>query len=180
MKRKMIGAVVAAVVLMAFFAACDNGAQDVKSVGQIQPDAPASVSAVQSKDKYAVILTWDAVKDGTSYSVYYQIDGKKTIGQLSNGQNQYTYNPADGTNQADDGKTLYNTDVDKWSASLTIDPDYKIGGTVIKSTTRYLGKVKFGVRANAYIPGTGWGTGNSSSDITWSAPIDVTAPVVEN
>ena len=171
MKRKMIGVAVAAVVLMAFFAACDNGAQDVKTIGYLVADAPTGVKAAQTTDKNYVIITWDAVQNGTGYTVYWQLDGKKTITQLFSG-GSYSGNSNSFTYAVADGKESPNSDVDKWSGLLEIDPTYKIGDTEFKSP--YLGKIRFGVRANVLVPGSG-STGNTS-DVVWSDYITVAAP----
>jgi hypothetical protein len=125
------------------FSGCENGVQDVKVVEQNYPkaNAVASVSAVKTTNNTYAIVSWNAVDNASSYYVYYQQEGKKTITSYSGGQNTNTY-AADGTPSA-------NADVDKWSAR--IDISNFIGG-------RY----RFGVESESR------NNNIQNSDIIWS------------
>jgi fibronectin type 3 domain-containing protein len=140
-----------AVVLLLLFTACDS-TQDVKIVGYEQAKAVASVEAKQTtEDRYYVIVTWDAVENGTRYKVYAQEDGKKSIRSIGNGQNYFTYSTV-----GDEFRV--NTDIDKWSFRLDI------------TYTWVVGKYRFGVTAMDINPN------HSASDIVWSEYITIVAP----
>jgi hypothetical protein len=162
---KMLLAGMAAMVLALglVLAGCENGVQEVEGTVKVAQDKPAGVASVTAvlttgnllgQSYKGVIISWDAVDNAQSYSVYYQQEGKKTMqsSYYVNAQSDYTYAAADGA------QTL-NTDIDKWSALA------KLGGssgiTVIPGK-----KYRFGIQTQGF--------DNNSSDIVWSGY--VTAP----
>jgi len=188
MKKRIIGAAIAAIVLMALVAACAPEVQDVSIVDDYQAAQVAKVEAAQKGDNYYVIVSWDAAKNGTGYGLYAQPDGKKTVINLWDAGNVWTsndwnwvINPQDPDNlwkepEIDWSDKNKNTDVDKWSAFIKIkhtrtkyadDPDDKETTTV---GTLAPGKYRFGVKTFDGSPK------NSDSEIKWSAPFDIAAP----
>jgi len=160
MKRKLIGAALAAVVLMILFAACSDEPQLVawqpaKSVAAVTPE--------QTTDKYYVLIKWDAIEDGTNYQVYVQEEGKKTVYQFGGGQNSNIYSPTTGF------PSIPNTDRDKWSKIISVE--YTITGTTYTDGELPNGKkYRFGVVTEDIKPS------HSSSEIKWSDYISVAAP----
>jgi len=153
MKKRLIGAVLTAVVLMVLFAACSNDPQEVSVVSMKQADAPSNVKAVQTTDKQYVIVTWDAAQNGVSYGVYAQLEGKKTVFSVGGyAQNYYTYSTKD-------GDTSTNDDIDKWSLRYRL-----------YSLDDLIGSVRFGVIAED-IDAT-----SQFSGVSWTDYITVVAP----
>jgi len=196
MKKRIIGAVIATIVMMALTAACAPEVQDVNLVGQDLNAAQVSkVEVSQKGDNYFVIASWDAVKNGTGYHVYAQPDGKKTVidlgdiwyyGNWAGVWADNDWNWVFKTPEAPDNtwKETYidwddknrNTDVDKWSAFIKIkhtrtkyasDPENKETVTVGQLAP---GKYRIGIQTNDINPN------NNDSEIKWSAPIDIAAP----
>ena len=156
MKKRLIGAVLSAVVLMILFTACSDDTQEVRIVGYAQADTVSRVSVEQTSITYNnairyVIITWDAIENGTDYTVYVKQDGKKSIVSLGSGTNAYSYSTADGS-------STNNYDFDKWS--LRIKASDIVGtGSYISSSYR------FGVSASDSNPN------HTYSDIVWSDTI---------
>lgn len=170
-----MGAVIAAIVLMALSASCAPDVQDVNIVGYEQAGQVSSVTVSQIGSNYYVLISWDAVKNGTDYLVYYQQDGKKTANYLGNGQNQSTISTTTGTTYSPPSLVYTrNTDLDKWSTTISIQytSSYTFGGTTTTSTSGVLapGTYRFGVATNDINPL------NTTSDVKWSAPFTVAAP----
>jgi hypothetical protein len=130
------------------FAACENPVQEVEgNVGISNPKANpvASVAAGKTTAGTEIIVKWDAVEGASTYTLYYQQEGKKTAVSVgTSAQNSNTY--------ADDGSSLGNADVDKWSAKFT-KPTAFITGQ----------KYRFGVRT------TPLATYTAVSNIVWSS-----------
>jgi len=161
MKKRLIGAALVAVVIMAVFASCSDEPQDVNVVNDYinivndyftRSNAVSSVSAAQTTDNNYVIVSWDAIEGGVSYNVYIQQQGKNTINANGYGQNNYTYSVVDGSSSV-------NTDIDKWSVNITVRSYY---GYINLPAGNY----RFGVTAQDI-------THNTQSDITWSGYITV-------
>jgi hypothetical protein len=150
MKKRLISAVIAAVVLMFLLAACDEP-QEVKIVGYAQSETVEKVTATQTINRAYITVTWDAITNGSSYNVYVQQEGKKSMNYIGNGQNNSIYGGVDGT-------SIPNTDLDKWSYNIS-------------NSLTYIGKsLRFGVAANDSNPN------HAISDIVWSEYISVALP----
>ena len=132
---EMVGMLVMVLALGFLFAAC---VQEVTGTVETTNHKVSAVSRVEvTKVNNYIILRWEAVADADEYALYYQQEGKKTIGSVpsSNGdaQNQYAYSLLTGYQESND-------DVDKWSAQIStssIPP--RLSGK----------KVRLGVRADA-------------------------------
>jgi hypothetical protein len=155
MKNKLFLGLAVLLIAGITFTACKNDIMDVRIVPD-KANAVASVTATLTTDKTAVILTWDAVDNVSSYSLRYRMIDTKTVESLSGGsyvQNEYTYAVANGASSQ-------NTDPDKWSTLVTLS---SAGLTAGKS-------YEFGVRTSVLV-------GNAdSSDIVWSNAIAVPTP----
>jgi fibronectin type 3 domain-containing protein len=79
MKKGLICAVIAAVVLMVLFPAC--GPSEVKVVELAKSSAPSNVSATFATAAGIKTLTikWEAADNATGYDVYAQKDGERDI-----------------------------------------------------------------------------------------------------
>jgi len=174
MKRRFFSAAVAAVVLMALFTACGGDPEDVNIVGNPKAAQVASVTVTQPANLYAVIVSWDAIPNGTSYTVYLQQDGKKTVINAGYGQCEDTYT----TSTADQYRvimtTTKNTDSDKWSAKIDVEYTVNYGGSTPSSTVTRgdlpPGKYRFGVGSNDA------DSNHRESDIKWSSDFTVASP----
>jgi hypothetical protein len=161
MKKRLISVLIAVVFLMVMFAACSDEPQEVKVVGQSMSNPTVnSVTVVKSNDNKSVILTWDAVENGTAYTVYWQREGKKTVERIGSEVYDYsdsplkfigwwkTYNAALVSSD--------NTDQDKWTAVYTFN------------TATPSAKYRFGISASV----VGAGSLNTTS-IKWSEYIQI-------
>jgi len=83
MKKRLMSAVIAAVVLMALFAACGD---EVQTVANETAKQVGTITVTQLAKNYYVVVSWDAVEGGTGYQVYVQVEGKNNI---LNGYNDY-------------------------------------------------------------------------------------------
>jgi hypothetical protein len=144
---------------------------DVGIVGGVginvgQAPQVAAVTVVKTENGQYYIVSWEAVAEDLSYSLYFVQDGKKSNVQGpsypdSIPQNTYKYSSTNGNQSA-------NEDLDKWSV--------RIDTSRISSLTVTPGSFKFGVRTKR----------NNASDVTeivsdikWSDNITLTAgPVV--
>jgi len=172
MKKNFIGAAAAAVVLMVLFAACDNEPQEVKLVGYPLAAQVSSVTVTQTSNKYHIIVSWDAIKDGNGYKVYYQQEDKNTVDSFGAAQNDFTYPSAStvsGTYAYLDNLTA-NDDVDKWSAAISVKFTYTSYGLTYTRGTLPPGTYRFGVQSSDTDPN------HKDSDIKWSDYITVAAP----
>jgi len=79
MKKGLIGAVIAAAVLMVLFPAC--GPSEVKVVELAKSSAPSNVSASFATVATVKTLTikWEAADNAVDYDVYAQKDGERDI-----------------------------------------------------------------------------------------------------
>jgi hypothetical protein len=138
-------------------AGCENGVQEIEgNVGINDNKAPqvGAVTVTKTTNNQYYIVSWDAVAEDVSYSLYFQQDGKKSSSSISGayGQNRYKYDPAT-------GEEIANDDFDKWS--------YRVEGL----STSTPGAYRFGVRTSF----SSSGVTRISSDVKWSEAITVTA-----
>jgi len=146
MKKRLIGIALIAVVLMIMFSACEQ------TVVFPTASRPSDVTASLLNAAY-VKVTWKAAEDASSYNIYYQKDGTKTISKSNSyGTNSYTY-LADGNSSY---TSVPNLDPDSWSALLSIG--YASSGAGSLSN----GSFKIGVQAESPYPN------KAASDIEWS------------
>jgi len=84
MKKGLIGAVIAAVVLMVLFPAC--GPSEVKIVELMKASAPSNVSATFTTVGTIKILTikWEAAENATSYMLCAQLNNVRDMIYLNN------------------------------------------------------------------------------------------------
>jgi hypothetical protein len=82
MKKGLIGAVIAAVVLMVLFPAC--GPSEVKVVEMMKASAPSNVSATFTTVETVKILTikWEAAENATAYQLCAQQNNVRDIIKL--------------------------------------------------------------------------------------------------
>ena len=131
MKKGLIGVAIAIVVLMVLFTACDKDKepQDVNLVGFSKAQSVAFVTATQIGSNYYVLVSWDAVENGSNYDLYYKQEGKKTVNNYYAGtgsrgvgpQNRYTITTSSITSSTiPQISTTANTDIDKWSAVIDV------------------------------------------------------------
>jgi len=192
MKKRLMSAAIAAVVLMALFAACG---EEVQTVANETAKQVGTITVTQLAKNYKVLVSWDAVEDGTAYRVYAQVDGKNTV-LLSYpetwGWNQVTV--SNNTPESEDVKYTPNasavdnyvcvldvqyiyTDYDySWDATAgKFVPDKDADGKPIINYTNIegklpSGKVRFGVQTHTAKPN------QQPSEIKWSDPVDIKAP----
>jgi hypothetical protein len=146
---------------MVMFAACSDEPQEVKIVGyDVKASKVASVTVETSNDY--ILITWDAVENGTDYYIYDQKEKSKTVSTLYNGNN-ITNNlegPDNyGSFNSSTGVWTNGTDPDKWSFLIHIS-----------WFTGYNGSYRFGVQTIDADPN------KSASDIKWSDYKQITAP----
>jgi hypothetical protein len=159
-KRMFLGMLAMALAFGFVVMGCDTPLQDggTVKIDSNKAPGPGNVEAVPttanlvSQGVKGVIVSWDAAENASGYQLYVQQEDKKTIeSNIGTPQNNNTY-------ASSDGAPSVNTDPDKWSALVQLQP-----GTV-QSGKKY----RFGVQTNpiqqSYIP----------SDIVWSDYI--TAP----
>jgi hypothetical protein len=130
-----VGMLASVLTLGVLFAACENGVQEVEgnvNATQVVVKAAgvASVTALQTTTpKDYIIVSFDAVENASSYTLYRQQDGKKSINTGGSVGNNSTYNATTGV------ETYSNSDVDKWSGRVyvsslpvtTIGTKYRFG-----------------------------------------------------
>jgi hypothetical protein len=152
MKNKLFLAGMLAMALAFGFVVmgCGNPLEDGGSVTTTESKAPGvgNVKAVLTTG--GVVLTWDAAENASSYSFYYQPEGKTTPIPLTNIDNSWstTYNASGAENPLPD------TDVDTWSALIPI-------AKVAQIKTAVGGvKIHYGIRA--------YSIDSRQSDIVWS------------
>ena len=128
MKKQVLFAALA--VLLAFaFISCGDDTVSLATIGSV-----GDVGYNQHDDR-TVRLTWDAVRDAYSYTVYLRKDGTNTIIEISSALN--TVNASVGVvtsnwSQAGEGLPLdvNNINVDKWEATFQLlfgGGNYNIG-----------------------------------------------------
>jgi len=169
MKKRLIGAAIAAVVLMTLFAACGD---DVQTIAYDEAEQVGDITVTQIAKNYYVVISWDAVEDGTGYSVYAQQEGKKTVINLGSGNNSNTY--SNYSPETENVKSTPNSDIDKWVKVV----DVKYNKIDVYGESSYItpqgsfpsGSFRFGVQTNTLLPN------HEDSEIKWSDYITITAP----
>jgi len=171
MKKRLMSAAIAAVVLMALFAACG---EEVQTVANETAKQVGTITVTQLANNYYVVISWDAVEDGTGYSVYAQPEGKKTVIQLysSSASNTNTYSNTDPV--SDNYKSTPNSDIDKWNYIANVKYTQKTGSSSSPTITYPgdvpSGSVRFGVQTRNALPN------HEYSEIKWSDYVTITAP----
>jgi len=186
MKKRILGAVIAAVVMMLLFAACSDEPQ---LIAYETASKVSSVSATQFGSNYYVVVSWSAAKDGSGYRVFAQQSGTKSIIDCDYGQNISVYSPkiAGITGGPTVGNpssyldTQPNTDPDAWSKLIrvqyTVTSGNSSGGGTITSTINGdlpSGIWRFGVQTVSPYPNTTY------SDIKWSEYVTVASGTLIN
>jgi len=77
MKKGLIGAVIAAVVLMVLFPAC--GPEEVKVVEMVKASAPSNVSASYAAATRILTVKWEAAENAVEYGLYAQQNNVRDI-----------------------------------------------------------------------------------------------------
>jgi len=171
MKKRIIGAVIAAVVMMLLFAACSDEPQ---LVAWEKAEKVAKVDVTQISGFYFVIISWDAAKNGTGYDVYAQQKDTKTLISCGYGQNKLTYRVGSTGTPLTSIDSIDNTEIDKWSKCIAVQYTY-IYGTGGSATTYTRGDLppgtyRFGVQTRTAL------TNTNPSDIKWSDDFTVIGP----
>jgi len=171
MKKRILGAVIAAVVMMLLFAACSDEPQ---LIAYETADKVSAVNVAQIGSNYFVIVSWSAAKDGSGYRVYAQQSGTKSIIDCGWGQNEDVYSSKAGTVGSPysylDTKPNIGA-IDSWSKCIEVQ--YQVTyGTGILATSEIDGDLpsgswRFGVQTVSPYPNT------ANSDIKWSDYISV-------
>jgi hypothetical protein len=117
-----------------------------KASGVAGVTATVTTSNLTGQEYKGVIVAWDAVDNAGGYQLYAQQEGKKNILNL-NASPQYRY-----TYASDNGATTANSDIDKYSVLVSLQPDRFQSGK----------KYRFGIRTNSSQ------SGFQPSDIVWS------------
>jgi len=185
MNKKIIGAVIAAVVLLGAFAACSDEPQDVNVVDYDLRNAKqvTDLNVNQVGSNYYLIFTWTAVDNGSGYKLYYKEEGKKTVKEFQQpwGYSNSTVSaksPVAGRQGPAGLEWTRNTDVDKYNLNVDVQytvtttytgigapaPDIDYNGELPPGTYRF-GIKTYDVRERV-----------DPSDIKWSKPITVAAP----
>jgi len=187
MNKKIIGAVIAAVVLIVAFAACSDEPQEVNVVDydyQGNAKQVAAVNVAQVDSNYNLILTWEAAQDGTGYDVYCQKEGTKTVKQLNGmgptNEGSFSANTPAVNQKGPAGLkwTDNKTNPDNWTFAIAVQytetTTYGTGvGAISNSQLRGNlppGSYRFGIRTYDAI------NRHSPSDIKWTTYTPVAAP----
>jgi len=170
MKKRIIGAIIAAIVMALLFAACG----DPQIVEQSKASTVDAVNVAQISSNYFVVVSWTATKDASGYNVFIQQQDKNTINSITGAQNSKIYRAPPS------GSTLYqpyyidiadNDDIDAWSTYISVQFTLGTGGSVYKSGTLPADtSYRFGVQTISPLPN------KTNSDIKWSEYVRVVAP----
>jgi len=169
MKKRLMSAVIAAVVLMALFAACG---EEVQTVASETANQVGDITVTQLAKNCYVLISWDAVEDGTGYQVYCQQEGKKSVIELDWGWQWNTITNNDPEDEYLDYKAI--TDPDKWCYPAQVKRK-RLDGPASDPYISYIGKVptgrvRFGVQTYTANPN------KAQSEIKWSDYKDIAAP----
>ena len=165
MKNKRFSVGLPCIVVLAcmvLFVGCSNEPQEVNIANwdALNGRGPAatSVSAQKTTNGTYVIITWGAAENAYDYELYIKEEGKKTIMRVYSYSGSSVIIPPQWSSKFNpDGSTTDNSDIDAWSARITIGSSG--GGSLVAGKT-----YRFGIRASGP---------DSSSSIVWSSPIQL-------